>query len=302
MNIFTLTLLVDVARLGSFAAVARDRDVDPSIISRTVASAEAELGVRLFERTTRRIAITESGAKFLSRMAPLLGEFEAAREEARDMSARPSGTVRVTASIAFSQICIVPLLRDFREFYPDLAVDLIASDGQLDLVDNNIDIAIRLGPSPQIDVIGTKLCSTRYRVCVAPDYQQDPAFRLNSPRDLTQRDCLRQSLPEYQTRWIFRDSDGLETPVPVTGSLRVSNAIALRDCAEMGLGPALLVDWLTAAARRDGRLVDPFPDHTVYASSAETGIWILYPSRQYLPLKTRVTIDFLKARLALLVA
>lgn len=302
METSTLSLLLDVARLGSFAAVARERDLDPSMVSRTVAAAEAELGVRLFERTTRRTAITEAGGRFLSRIEPLMSEFDRARQEALELRARPTGTVRLTASIAFTQICLVPLLPAFRAAYPDLAVDLIASDGRLDLVENGIDIAIRLGPSPDIDAVGTMVGPTRYRVCVSPGYQDNPETRLHAPSDLVQRDCLRQSLPDYQSRWSFRDGNGNELTVPIDGSLRVSNAIALRDCAEMGLGPALLVDWLTAEARQAGRLVDPFPDHTVFASSAETGIWLLYPSRRYLPLKTRVTVDFLKARLSALTA
>ncbi|WP_420420275.1 LysR substrate-binding domain-containing protein [Pacificispira sp.] len=297
MNLSTLRLLSDVARLGSFAAVARERDVDPSAISRAVAAAEDELALRLFQRTTRRVALTEAGAAYLARIEPLIEELEQARQEATDLAARPMGTIRLTASIAFTQVCLVPLLPAFRDAFPDLALDLIASDGQLDLVENGIDLAIRLGPPPETDVTATRLRATRYRVCVSPSYQQDPATRLNHPSDLTRRRCLRQSLPEYQSRWMFRDGAGQETEVPVTGDLRVSNAIALRDCAEMGLGPALLVDWLTADAFAQGRLIDPFPGHTAYASSADTGIWLIYSSRRYLPLKTRVTLDFLKAHL-----
>jgi DNA-binding transcriptional LysR family regulator len=161
-------LLVEVSRRGSFTAVARGRGIDPSSVSRAVAALERELGVRLFERTTRALAPTEAGRLYLARVAPLLEEFDRASDEARSARADPVGALRLTASVAFGQVCLVPLLPAFRGAFPRLGLELLLTDANLDLVADRVDLAVRLAPSFRADVIGTKLFPTRYRVCASP--------------------------------------------------------------------------------------------------------------------------------------
>ena len=293
MNIDALNVLADVMRTGSFAEVARRRDVDPSSISRQIASLEAEIGIRLFQRTTRRLAPTEAGQVYFQRIEPLLDELERASAEARDLSTSPAGVLRITASVAFGHAVLTPLLPGLRSRHPDLGLELILTDAAVDLVAERIDIAIRLGPRPDADLIGTRLMPVRHRVCASPGYVEEHG-RPDDPSRLAERKCLRFPYSGYRSLWQFRQQDGSKSEVPVDGSLVISNALALRQSCLDGLGPALLADWLVGPDLAAGKLIDLFPDHDVTATDFDTAAWLLYPSRAYMPLKVRAFIDFLK--------
>ncbi len=305
-----------VAQQGSFAAAARVLGLDPSSVSRAVATAEADLGVRLFQRSTRRLSLTEEGDLYLRRIVPLLDDLDRAREAARHGRHRPSGTLRMTASVAFAHECIVPHLGAFQSRFPDLQVELLPSDANLDLTAEGLDLAVRLAEAPRGDLIGTRLLRTRYRVCAAPGYlARHPAPE--KPEDLSDHECLRFALPAFRQSWQFRrrraktgdPSTASSAPAPlvgatpdpmsvsVSGKLIIGNALSLRRAAVEGLGPALLADWLVQRDLAEGRLIDLFAEFECTATSFDTGAWALYPSRAYLPQRTRVMIDFLRSAL-----
>ncbi|UUP18418.1 HTH-type transcriptional regulator DmlR [Nitratireductor thuwali] len=292
MNMAHLQLFVEVAAAGSFASVARQRHVDPSSVSRSIASLEDELATRLFQRTTRRVALTEAGERLLARIEPVLAELELATSEVRETVEEPAGTLRLTSSVTFGQHCIVPLLAELRTLYPRLRFHCLFSDANLDLVGERIDLAIRLAPHIEGDVIATKLIDTRYRVVSSPSYLRDNP--LSAPAELSERNCILFDLPAYRSRWRFRDGAGHVETVAVSGALVMTPAGALRSAALAGLGPALLPDWLVGGDLADGRLVDLLPEHDVTATSFGTGIFAVYPSRAFLPRKVRVVIDFLR--------
>ncbi len=296
MDIENLRLLIEVARQGSFAAVARSRDTEPSSVSRAIAALEDELGVRLLQRTTRRMSLTEAGEQYLSRIEPLVNDLDRAHEEVRSTSATPTGTLRLTASVAFGQTCLGPLLPQFRQSFPQLKLELLLTDANLDLVCERVDLAIRLGPKTAADVTYVKLFDTRYRVCASPAYRAG-AKLLREPDDLRAHRCLLSTLPDFRSRWLFRNSDGIVSEVSVDGDLVISNPLTLRDCAVAGLGPALLANWLVDKDIAEGRLVELFPEYRVSATNLETAAWLLYPSRAYLPHKVRVAVEFLKLNL-----
>jgi DNA-binding transcriptional LysR family regulator len=302
MDIEILRTFVQVARRGSFAVVARDRGTDPSSVSRTIASLEDELRIRLFQRSTRRMTLTEAGAKYLARVEPLLEELDQARDEALAISARPIGTIRLTASVAFGEKCIAPLLPKLRAAFPDLGVDLILTDTNVDLVSEGIDLAIRLGPSLDSALIGVKLIDTKYSVCVSPVYLANARKLkrpLQRPADLAAHGCLLLNLSDYRSKWLFRNAGGTVTPISVHGDVLISSPLVLLTCAIEGMGPALLADWLAREALAEGKLIDPFPDYAVTATDFETAAWLLYPSRTYLPTKVRIVIDFLRKEFGL---
>lgn len=292
MDLDTLSLFVHVVQRGSFAAAARDRNLDPSSVSRTIAGLEAALNVRLLQRTTRAMVLTEAGEQYFARIQPLLEELARVHDDTTSMRADPLGTLRLTASVSFGDTCLIPLLPAFQEAFPRLHLELILTDKTLDLVAERIDLAIRLAPSYRADVIGTKLFPTRYRVVASPAYVRRTET-LHVPSDLDAHACLLFSLPDFRTRWLFR-RHGAIIEQPVRGTLILSNALALRSAALAGLGPTLLPDWLIGHALAAGDLVDVFPDYDVAATTFETAAWLLYPSRAYLPIKVRATIDFLK--------
>lgn len=295
MDIESLRIFVEVIRRGSFAAVARDRNLDPSSISRVVAALEDELGTRLLQRSTRRMGLTEAGSLFVGRIEALVNELDHARDEALAAGAGPVGTLRLTATVAFGHQCLLPLLPSFRALFPALKLELLLTDAYLDLVSERVDLAIRLGARLDTSLIGVKLFDTRYRVCVSPEYLARHPLRI--PEDLSTHQCILFTLPEFRLRWLFRDRTGIVTEVPIDGEVMISSALALRQCALAGMGPTLLADWLIDDDIAQGRLIDPYPSYHVTATDFETAAWLLYPSRAYLPNKVRVMVEFLKQNL-----
>lgn len=290
-----LQIFVEVVRQGSFAAVARDRNLDPSSVSRTIAGLEEELGIRLFHRTTRRLSLTEAGTVYFERIEPLVEEMQQAVHVAKDISGEPKGTLRLTTSVSFGQKCIVPLLADFQLTYPDLTVDLLLTDAIVDLFAERIDVAIRLGLLADSALIAQRLMQTHYAVCASPDYLKRHG-QPQKPTDIAHHHCLLFPLEGFRSRWIFKDRHGTISEVPVQGRTIISNAIALQQCAIAGMGLALLPDWLVNEDLEAGRLLNLFPDDEVTATAFNTAAWMVYPSRTYVPLKVRVLIEFLKAK------
>lgn len=292
MDLQTLTLFCDVAELGSFAEAARKQRRDPSQVSRIIAGLEQQLALRLFTRSTRRLSLTEAGERYLLRVRPILDELSAAEEEARQLTQVPSGRLRLTASTAFGQVWLLPRLGEFYRRYPDINLDIVLSDENLDLIAADIDLAIRLAPSLQSHLVGRQLLQTRYRVVASPHYLAHNA-RLHKPEDITQHNCVVLNLANYRSRWLFKQLGQTPLEIKIQSRMLVSNALALRECLLQGIGPGLVAEWVIAAELANGELQDIFPDWQISATDFNTGAWLLYPSRQYLPQKTRVMIEYL---------
>ena len=294
MDISVLQLFVEVMQQGSFAAVARDRNVDPSSVSRAIAGLESELGVRLFQRTTRQLSPTEAGTTYFECIEPLLEEMQQAIDITTDVSGQPRGILRVTASVSFGHHCIVPLLPEFQARYPDLTVDLLLTDAVVDLLAERIDVAVRLGILDDSTLIAQRLIPTHYVVCGSPEYLKR-VDTLKSPTDLAHHHhCLLFPLAGFRTRWLFKDKKDQLSEVPIAGKTVISSAIALQQCAIAGMGLALLPNWLVDADLRAGSLINVFPNYEVTATNFNTAAWLVYPSRTYIPRKVRVFIDYLK--------
>ncbi len=305
MDMIALEIFSEVAQQGSFAVVARRRDRDASFVSRTVSALEGELGLRLFQRTTRRVELTEAGQIFLQRVEPLLVGMAEARAAAMAVSSTPAGHLRMTCSVSFGQQCLVPLLAEFRSRFPQISLDLVVTDANLDLVAERIDLAVRLGSRPVEDFISTKIMDTSYLVCASPQYlaQQAP---VRTPADLGGHKCLIMPVPGFSSRWLFKGGEAGSDAQPenlaphevaVKGDIIISNAMVVRDAAIAGLGPALLPHWLVGSALASGRLVDLFPQYQASPTITNPGVWLVYPSRAFLAQKVRVAIDFFKTKL-----
>ncbi len=295
MNVDTLNLFVEVSQLKSFAAVARKRELDPSLVSRSIAKLEQELRMRLFQRSTRNLELTEAGEIYLNRIKPLLSEFDHALDEAHKVSTGACGTLRMTTSVSFAQISIIPLIEEFKNAYPNIKLELVLTDSVVDLVADGIDLACRLGPKNDSELIGTRLLEPQYHVCVHPNYfDSHPA--ITKPEDLEQHKCIVFTMPEYRSQWLFKDKESNYSQVKINSDITISSGLALRDCARFGMGPALLADWMINDDINNGKLITILNDYQVTAENFDSAIWLLYPSRNYLPNKTRIMIDFLKSK------
>ena len=295
MDIALLKTFAAVARSGSFAAHARERNVDPSSISRAVATLENEIGVRLFDRNTRRLALTEAGRLYMDRIAPLLAELDGAADAARDVVSEPSGLLRVTASVAFGERWLMPRIASFRARHPRIVLDLALTDAVVDLAAEGIDIGIRLGPAVSGSLIVSKLFDTRYHAVAAPSYLRRRG-RPDRPADLARHDGILFALPGYRTCWRFRGPGIDRIEALPRATLSITNALAIRRAALEGLGVALMADWTVREDVRSGKLVDLFPTLEASAADFETAAWIIYPSRDYVPARVRAFIDHVRRK------
>ncbi|WP_317933135.1 LysR family transcriptional regulator [Halioxenophilus sp. WMMB6] len=292
MDTKVLAIFVDVMQFLNFADVARLRGLAPSSVSRSIAQLENELGIRLFHRTTRKLEPTEAAERFCERIRPLVEEVESACQLIKDSDNKPQGRLRLTAATVYAQTCIVPLLPEFARRYPELEVELVMTDAQLDLVEEHIDLAIRLGALNDSSLIARRLNNLEFRVCASPGYINHQGVP-SSPQELTGRDCLLFHRGEVQAKWLFKDSRGEIESVPVRSRYLITNSAAVLACAEAGMGIVLLADWLVAESIQRGDLVALFPDYQVARQSFDNAVWLVYPSRHYLPLKVRVMVEFL---------
>lgn len=292
VSINDLKVFADVAQHGSFAETARRRDLDPSIVSRAIAGLEKSLGFRLFDRTTRRLNLTEAGSIYLERTKALVSDLDLAQQEAGDAIARPSGTIRITASNAFGAHWLTPRLETFMKKFPEICVDALFTDAVVDIASERIDLALRLTARPSGDLIAVKLMDTGYKVVASSEYV-DRQGALKCPEELGERECLLLPFPGYRSRWTFRKEESVKN-VDVHGHLTISSPAAIRAAALNGMGPALLADWMVQEDLKDGALIDLLPEWEATAAAFETAAWLLYPSRDYLPRKVRVLIDHLR--------
>ena len=291
-----LKVFVEVVQQGSFAAVARKFDIDPSAVTRAITSLERDLGLRLLERTTRQLVLTAAGKAYHENACKLLQDMQQAADEARDLAGSPVGVVRVTTSVAYGHTVLLPLLPALRAAYPALEIDLLLSDAIVDFVAEGVDVALRLRQDSDTSLVGTRLARIRYHICASPEYVRQQG-RPRTPAELAERDCMRCSLRGYRTQWRFRDAAGTVEAVDVGGWLVVSNSLALHRAALSGLGPTLLADWLAGADLAAGRLIDLFPDHEVTPTDFDNAVWLLYTSRAYVPMRVRAFVEFIKQRI-----
>lgn len=294
MELALLQTFADAARRGSFAAVAREEGVDPSSVSRRVAALEDALGLTLFERTTRRLSLTEAGRIYLDRVGPIIDGLVEAADTARDAVTEPSGLLRVTTSVAFGERWLTPRLAAFRALFPRVQIELILSDAQIDIAAEGIDVALRLGSSVDGTFIVSKLFDVRYRAVAAPSYlarMGHPTY----PVDLKKHDGIIFALPRFGPAWRFRTtSDSAVIEVHPHPALAISNALAIRRAALEGLGIALLANWTIADDLEQGKLIDLFPSYEGSATDFDAAVWTAYSSRHYMPARLRVFLDYVR--------
>jgi len=291
MDIEALEIFVDVMGHRNFTDVARVRNLAPSSVSRTITALEKEIGIRLFQRSTRRLEPTEAGNVYFERIRPILDELSSAREVAADLIEEPKGTLRVTASTVYGEMYIVPLLPDISDQYPLLSVELILTDAYMDLIEERIDVAIRLGALQDSSCIARQIKKLAFYICASPEYIARHG-KPDSPHEIKNHNCLLFPRTGHNLNWLFK-KEGAVAEIPITGKCLVTNSRAIKQCALTGMGLALLPDWLVGDAIQSGLLVRLFDEFDVTATDYDGAIWLLYPSRDYVPIKTRVFMDHL---------
>lgn len=298
MDISSIRLFVLVATRLSYGTAAAEMDIDPSSVSRKIKNLETELGGQLFNRSTRSMALSNFGARFLKHAEFILREYDLAIENAKGENESLKGTLKITTSIAFADRMLVPLIPKFMELYPEISVNLVPSDENLDLATEAIDVAIRLTPQVNGNYVITKLFRTRYAIYATPDYVKKHGL-LKSPFELSERDTILYELPGFKSHWKFRSKDNKEKEflVDIKGKVAVKSPAILRKMVLLGQGPSMLADWLVRRDVEEGKLVDILPGFEVTPITFDTGAWVLYPNNAYTPKKVKTFINFIKSEL-----
>jgi DNA-binding transcriptional LysR family regulator len=286
---------VRAVELGSFSKAAAAANTKTSTVSRAIAGLEADLGVGLFHRSTRRSHLTEPGATFYEHARILLRGVDEARDAASAMEGRPQGLIRLLAPSAFARLHIMPFVPDFLAAHPDIRLDVSMTDARVDLLAAGADLAIRIGPLIDSSLIARKLAPHRRVACASPVYL-DSRPPIAEPIDLLQHNCLIYSL-QPTDRWFFRrPTEPTLREVPVSGTLRADDSEPLRDAALAGMGVVLLPTWLVGDDIRAGRLRRVLPDWSAMIAAKPSGVFGVYPPHRMAPPKVGAFLDFAQKR------
>ena len=282
MDLDVLEIFREVMGKGSFAEVAKSRNVAPSSISRAIVSLEAELGIKLFQRTTRKVSATEAGQAYYQKISPLLDDLKEASEHAQDIEQSPQGKLKITSSVAFGHHMIVPILDEFMHAYPEIELDFVLTDRTVDIIGEKIDVAIRHGALNDSSMIASMLLKSQYRLVASPDYlaKHTPILRLENIAD---HGLLAFDIPQFRSAWVFQKKGAQPKKIPVMPRYTISNALSLRALTLQGAGISLLADWLVDEDIYAGRLKQLFPDYAVAAGNYDASIHLVMPSRSYVP-------------------
>jgi DNA-binding transcriptional LysR family regulator len=286
----SLQAFVEVADLAGFTAAAKRLGTSRSHVSKQVAALEERLGVRLLQRTTRRVSLTDEGRAFLERIGPILADLTEAERAVGDRGSVARGKLRFSAPVSFGTRYLGCMLADFMALHPEVEVELDLSDRYVDLVEERYDLAIRVGVLQESSLIARKLCTTGGRICASPGWLAEHGAP-KDPAEIEGAHCLRYSLARTD-HVVFRRGDE-ERQVRLSGRLRANNGEVLVDAAIAGLGLTLAPDFLVAEPLREARLVPILEDWTLRVGGA---VWAVYAHRRHLSARVRLFVDFLVER------
>ena len=286
-----MQLFVRVVESGSFAAAAMQADISRAQASKLIRGLEDDLGVRLLQRTTRRLSLTEAGQRYLDRVREALAAIAEAEAEAAEHQSEPRGRLRVSAPTSFSILHLGPALAAFHQRYPRIELDIDLNDRVVDLVEDGWDMALRIGRLADSSLAARRLAPCRMVAVAAPDYLRARGSPQH-PQDLVRHTCLLYTLSARRDEWTFA-RDGEIASVRVNGPLRTNNGDMIAAAAAAGLGIALQPSFIVGERLRHGELVHVLPAWRV---QPEAAVYAVYPASRALPAKTRSLIDFLAGR------
>lgn len=289
----SMSAFVKVVDSGGFAAAARRLNMSTTMVSSHVRSLEDRLGVRLLNRTTRKVSLTDVGKVYYERCTRILDDLDEADALADSLQSNPIGTLRLYVRTAHIVRFVAPVVSEFLAVYPKASVDLMTGERSADLVEEGFDLAIRLSPPKESSLIVRTLAPWRHVLCAAPSYLE----RHGAPKDLSdleEHDCIRHALYPHGNHWHFLNSKQASVSVRVSGRLISNNGETLLTAALRGLGILHEPEFLIADELASGRLVRILPAYT----PVEYSMSAVYPHRHRLSAKVRLFVDLLVSYVA----
>lgn len=287
-----MMVFVRVVEAGSFSEAARLMLMTPSTVSKLIARLESRLGVRLIERSTRRLALTEEGQFYYERSQALLSQLDETEQQIAQGGAEAEGVVRITSSVSFGTTAVEPILPAFFEAYPNVIVDLSLSDEVVDLYLDRTDIAIRVGKLPDSNLMARKIGETRRCIVASPAYLARHG-KPTTPEELVHHNCLGFNFRRAMPVWPMREGGRIVERM-LSGSLLVNNGDTLRRMAIAGVGIIRLADYHLRGPIERGELVELLADSDI---GVVDEVHALYRNSQFLPARVRAFLDFAVPRM-----
>ena len=279
-----LEVFAQVVAAGSMSNAAREMALSPAVVSKRLQRLEKRLGTRLLNRTTRHISLTEAGSGFYDRVVSILASIEEAEEYVGSKSRQARGKLKISAPTSFGRMHIAPHLTQFMRANPGLEVNLDLSDEYVDIVSAGFDLAIRIGELPDSTLVARKLAPVRRILCATPRYVKEKGM----PETLDSLDHHALVAPHNQGPWKLEGHEGPILYRPAS-TLQTNSSEVVRESVLSGMGIALRSTWDIGAELESGKLTRVLPE---YSSSRGLGIYAIYPSRNFLPAKVRLFIDY----------
>jgi len=276
-----------VAETANFSEVAREMEISQPTVSKYVASLEKHLNIKLFNRSTRHLSLTEVGKQYYDRCIHILDELHETESLIQNQESLPVGTLRINTPVTFGELCIVPHLWKFLDKYPELNIDLIMDDHYVDLVKSGVDLAIRVGPMTDSGLVARKIGDSPRVAVASPEY----ISRFGEPsniQDLKDHNCLVYTLLTTRNEWHFMGPKGVET-VRVNGRFSVNNPRTICEAVIKGQGIAITPLWLIGDYIKSGQVKVILENY----QPTSLDIHAVFPGRRYVPAKVRCFIDYI---------
>ena len=287
-----MSVFAAIIEAGSLSAAGRQLNVPLATVSRKLAELEAHLKTRLITRSTRKLVLTDAGRDYLAACRQILEQVDEAERAASGAYSAARGQLVIAAPIMLGRLHVVPVVAEFLEQHPEVDIQLRLGDRNVNLIEEHIDVALRIGRLPDSSLVATQVGSISRVVCASPAYLQ----RFGTPRtpgELSGHRCITFDSLGAADTWIFVGRGGEQQPMPVRSRLTVSTADAAIAAAVVGLGLTRVLSYQVADAVRDGQLVRLLADHEPPAVPAS----VIYPGQGRLPMKTRAFVDFAARRI-----
>ena len=293
----TLEFFLAACDGGSFAAAARTCNTDPSTVSKAIGRLEAQLGFTLLQRSTRQLRITDAGTQYARTVRDMIQDLSSCEEELKNLNDHPSGTLRISSAVCYGHLYLCPLIPEFLQRYPAINLELELNDLHMDVIENNIDVALRTGHVKDSRLVARRLSPLDFLTCASPQYLDQH----ETPRcldDFHEQQWIGFRIKETQQLQpiLLPDNKGRYLPHELERSHITDDGEVMADMCADGLGFAQLPHFLAKRGLERGDLVSLYP--CLELPQPDSGVFAIYPKREYLPAKVRVFIEFMVASLA----
>ena len=278
-----------VVETGSISKTSQIFDVQPSSISRQLAVLEQELGVRLLNKTTRNTGLTEAGHKYYEYSQRIVSEFDEAKRVVNDLQEAPKGKLNISMTVGFGESVVLPLISKFISLYPNIDIELELSERVVDLVEENIDVAIRSGRLPDSTMVARQLTLNNFLLCASPQYLVNHSTP-HSPEDLINHQCIRYNYSRWKDWFLMAE---VKTKLNLNNAISVNSVNGQKQLVLNDAGLALIPLWAIKNELEDGSLVQVMPEYTFSPYEELSATYAIYLKRELISPKTRVFLDFL---------